>query len=162
MPARCLSLALAIVLSAGCDAPDSASAGVVSLASAAPAVASPAPRPYEMHPSATTTPPASEPSTLERPPPIRVAARTLAVSWQSYLGRRVTLACRPVRRIDFTRTLVVAGGAKFVVTGPPELVPCDATTSTFIVTGSTAVPIAGRTVLPELLLEVDDGEEPPR
>lgn len=87
----------------------------------------------------------------------RVFPRTLAASCQSYLGRRVSLACRPVRRIDFTRTLVVASEERFVIVGSPDLVPCGPNTSTFTVIGSSGVKIAGRIVLPELLL--DEGGE---
>lgn len=113
-------------------------------------------RASEVPPDAMTTPPPSEPSAPACPPPLRIAPKTLAVSWSSYVGRRVSFACRAVRRIDFVRTVVVAEGAKFVVSGPPDLVPCGGRSSTFTVIGSSSVPIAGRTVLPELLL--DEGE----
>lgn len=114
-------------------------------------------RASEVPPDATTTPLPSEPSAPACPPPLRIAPRTLAVSWPSYVGRRVSFACRAVRRADFVRTLVVADGAKFVVSGPPNLVPCAGRSSTFTVIGSSSVPLAGRTALPELLL--DDGGE---
>lgn len=150
---------LLTVLVVGCDASGSSGPPSTSRSSEPPAALLPTPSASEIPSSATTTPPRAEPPTPERPPPVHVAPRTLATSWQSYLGERVQLRCRPVRRIDFTRTLVVAGGERFVITGPPDVTPCETTTSTFTVMGSTAVPIAGRTVLPELLLEDDGGGE---
>lgn len=84
------------------------------------------------------------------------------MSWPSYLGRRVSLSCRAVRRVDVVRTIVVAEGARFVTVGPPDVTPCGVTTSTFTVIGSTSVSISGRTVLPELLLEDGDGAALPR
>lgn len=108
--------------------------------------------------SATTRPSASEPTASERPPPLRVAPRILAVSWEVYLGHRVSLACRPVRRIDFTRTVVAAGGEKFLVMGPPDVTPCGAKTSTFTVTGASTFAASGKTMLPELLLDEDGAQ----
>lgn len=117
-----------------------------------------APSASEIPPSAATTPPAEKPPAAERRAPVRVPPRTLAISWPQYIGQRVSVACRPVRRLDFTRTLVVADGAPFVVMSSPEVTPCGAATSTFTVLGSTTLPIAGRMALPELLIE-DEGEQ---
>lgn len=153
---------LALLLVVACDGPGSAAPPSSSHSQDPPTVLAAVPRPSEIPPSATTARAASEPPTPERPPPVRVAPRTLAVSWQSYLGRRVSLRCRPVRRIDFVRTLVVAGAERFVVTGSPNATPCGPATSTFVVMGSSSVAISGRTVLPELLLEDVGGEELPR
>lgn len=113
----------------------------------------------EVPPSPTTTPPPSDPPTPARPPPVRVAPRTLATSWQAYLGKRVSIVCRPLRRIDFTRTLITADGARFIVSGAPGATPCGTTTSTFTVLGSSNAPLGGRTVLPELILEESDQED---
>ncbi len=156
---RAVMAVLFLLYCAACDGSASAGISSASRASEPPAAILPAPSLSEIRPSAKTTPPVPEPTTPERPPALRVAPRTLAVSWQAYLGRHVSLACRPVRRIDFVRTLVVADGARFVVMGPPELVPCAATTSMFTVVGSTSVAISGRTVLPELLLEKNSSED---
>jgi hypothetical protein len=150
------------VLVAACDGNGSAALPSSSRAPDPPAAVAVVPSASEVPPSATTTPPASEPRKPERAPAVRVAPKTLAVSWSAYLGRRIQLRCRPVRRIDFVRTLITAGGERFVVPGSPDVTPCSATTSTFTVIGSASVAIAGRTMLPELLLEDGDGEEPPR
>lgn len=152
-----LAMLILLVCCAACDAGDFVGPPSASRSQESPAAVVVVPSASEVPPNATTTPPVEEPRTSERTPAIRAAPRTLAVSWSAYLGRRVLLSCRPVRRIDLTRTLVVAGGERFVVTGPARATPCGATTSTFIVMSSTTVPIAGRTVLPELLLE-DDGD----
>lgn len=151
-------LAVLAVLAFACDAGGSAGPASVSHGRDAPAAVVAVPRPSEVAPSATTTPPVAEPPTSERPPVVRVASRALAASWQSYLGQRVQLRCRPVRRLDFVRTLVVAEGVRFVVMGSPNVTPCGANTSTFTVMGASTVPISGRAVLPELLLEPDGGE----
>lgn len=151
---------LLLILLVACDG--SASAGP----SSAPRTVEPATgvpsitRASEVPPDATTIPPPSEPSAPACPPPLRIAPRALAVSWPSYVGRRVSFACRAVRRIDFVRTVVVAEGARFVVTGPPDLVPCGHRSSTFTVIGSSSAPLAGRTVLPELLVDDGDGCAP--
>lgn len=155
-----IGIAPLLMLLVACDG--SAAAGP----SSAPRTVEPLPgtpptrRASEIPPDATTTPPTSEPPSEPPapacPPPLRIAPRALAVSWPSYVGRRVSFACRAVRRIDFVRTVIVADGAKFVVSGPPDLVPCGSRSSTFTVIGSSSVPIAGRTVLPELL--PDEGE----
>lgn len=148
-------ISLVLVSAAACDGAGSAGPPSASRVLAPPTVASPNPMPSEVPSSATTTLPSSSPPGPERPPPLPVSPRTLAASWQSYVGQRVTLACRPVRRLDFVRTLVAADGARFVITGTPDVSPCSARTSTFTVMGSTSVPLGGRTVLPELLLEED-------
>lgn len=141
---------LPVLLLVGCDGSASADSRAAELPAAIPS----APRPSEIPSSATMTPPSPKlPATC--PPPIRIGARVLAVSWPSYVGRRVSFMCRAVRRIDFTRTLVVGDGAHFVVMGAPDVTPCLARTSTFAVIGSTVVPIAGETVLTELSLEVE-------
>ncbi len=114
-----------------------------------------APSASEIPSSAGTTLSASGPPLPECLPPVRAAQRTLAKSWPAYLGRRVSLSCRAVRRIDLLRTFVTAGDERFVVMGPPEVTPCAARSPTFTVIGSTAAPLGGRTVLPELLLEDD-------
>lgn len=150
-PAQGLLLGLLLT----CDAGASVGSPSASHAAEPPSAVLRAPSVSETPSGATTIPPASEPSVPECPPPVRVAPRTLAVSWPTYLGRRVSLSCRAVRRIDLFRTLIIAGGARFVVTGSPNLDPCGDTTSTFVVLGSTTIPTAGRTVLPELLLEGD-------
>ncbi len=152
------AIAFHLIVLVACDG--SAAAG----SSSAPRTVEPPPgvpittRASELPPDATTIPLPSEPSASACSPPLRIAPRTLAVSWPSYVGRRVAIAgCRAVRRVDFVRTVIVADGAKFVVSGPPDLVPCAGRSSTFTVIGSSSVPLAGRTVLPELLL--DDGGE---
>lgn len=138
---------------AGCDGGHSAGPPSASRRPEPSASVLPVPSATEMPSSATTTISPSEPTTPESPPPVRVAPRTLAVSWSVYLGRRVSFACRSVRRVDFTRTLIVAGGEKFLVMGPPAVTPCGAKTSTFTVTGVSTFAASGRTILPELLLE---------
>lgn len=158
---RAVSLLVVLLLAvcAGCDRAEPSGSSSSSRPAPLPTQPPPPPSASEVPPSATTTPPVDEPPTPERPPAVRVAPKNLAVSWSSYLGQRVSLRCRPVRRIDFTRTLITASGARFVVTGPPNLAPCGSSTSTFTVIGTARVSIAGRTVLPELLLDEDDGED---
>jgi hypothetical protein len=99
----------------------------------------------------------SSPPAPECAPPLRVSPKALAISWSTYLGRRVLLMCRPVRRIDLVRTLVVADGAMFIATGPSDVTPCSKKTSTFVVLGSTVSPLFGKTSVPELLLEEEGG-----
>lgn len=154
-------LALLLYYCVACDGPDSAGPPAASRALEPPAAALPDSRASEIPPSTTTAPPALEPPGPERSPPLRMVPRTLALSWQSYLGRRVWISCRSVRRIDFVRTLIVAEGVRFIVTGPADVTPCSVTTSTFTVMGSTSASLGGRTVLPELLLE-ENREESPR
>lgn len=152
---------LLAVLAVACDGSGSSGSPSTSRASEPPAPMLPTPSASEMPTRVATTPHAEEPRESERPPPLRVAPTTLAIS--AVLPRPAGSTALPAdARIDFTRTLVVAGGEKFVVTGFPELVPCGAGTSTFMVMGSTAAPIAGRMMLPELLFEDDAEEEPPR
>lgn len=155
-----IAIAFLLILLVACE--ESASAGSSSaLRTAEPTAGVPSTtRASEVPPEAKTTPPPSEPSAPACPPPLRIPPRALAVSWPSYIGRRVSFACRAVRRVDFTRTIVVADGAKFVVTGPPDLVLCGGRSSTFTVIGSASVPLAGRTVLPELLLDGGEGCAP--
>lgn len=143
-----------------CDGGGSVAPPSASRVSDPPAAGAAAPSATEV-PSSAATPP-SKPPGPERLPPLRVAPRTLATSWQSYLGRRVWISCRSVRRIDFVRTLVVAEGVRFIVTGPTDVTPCSATASTFTVMGSTSASLGGRTVLPELLLDENDRERSPR
>ncbi len=85
------------------------------------------------------------------PPPVRIPPRILATTWPKYLGLRVSLICRAIRRFDFTRTVVVADGAKFIVVSAPDVSVCERGTSTFLVMGSSTVALGGRVVLPELL-----------
>lgn len=154
-----MPLILLLYYCVACDGPGSAGAPSLSRAAKPPTGVPPVPSASEIPPSATTTLLAEE-STQEpeRAPPIRVAPRTLAVSWPQYVGQRVSIVCTPVRRLDFVRTLVVADGARFVVSSSPNVTPCGAATSLFTVLGSTTVRLAGRAALPELLLE-DDGEQ---
>lgn len=150
-------IATGLLLLVACDG--TAAAGPSSASSTvepAPGARS-TPRASEVPPEATTTPSPQDPPGPACSPPLRIAPRALAVSWPSYLGRRVSFSCRAVRRIDFVRTLVVADGARLVIMGPADVAPCSTRPSTFTVTGSTIVPIAGRTALPELLLEEDGG-----
>lgn len=154
-----ISLVLLLVSAAACDGGGSAGPPPASRSPKPLGPVHPAPSGRKIPPSATTTPSVAEPPTPEHPPAVRVAPRTLSASWSGYVGRRVSFQCRPIRRIDFTRTLIVANGERFVTVGPPDATPCSARTSTFTVLGSTSVPIAGRTVLPELLLEDDGGED---
>lgn len=158
-PVRTLALLL-LHCCVACDGPGSTGRPTASRAQEPSAAVLPAPSASEIPPSVTPAP--SEPPSPERLPPLRVAPRTLAMSWQSYLGRRVWISCRPVRRIDFVRTLIVAEGVRFIVTGPTDVTPCSATASTFTVMGSTSASLGGRTVLPELLLEENDREGSPR
>lgn len=141
-----------------CDASASASTPSVSCAGEPAGAASGAPKRSEVPSSATATPSNTPEPPAERRAPVRVAPRILAVSWPQYVGRRVSVVCRPSRRLDFTRTLVVADGARFVVSSSPNVTPCGADTSTFTVLGSTTVPLAGHAALPELLLE-EGGEQ---
>lgn len=150
---------LLTVLAVACDASGSSGSPSTSRVPDPPAAVAAVPKPSEISANATTTPHAEKPRESERPPPLRVTPKTLATSWSAYLGRRVQLPCQPVRRLDLTRTLVVAGGEKFVVMGPPDVTPCLASTSTFTVMGSASVAMAGRTILPELLLEDGDGKD---
>lgn len=154
-----LALLLLYYSSTACESGGSSAPSSALRSQEAPVAFAVVPRASEVPPSATATLPVAEPPTPERPPAVRVAPRTLAVSWQSYLGQRIQLRCRPVRRVDFMRTLIVADGLRFVIVGSPEVTPCGATTSTFTVVGSASVAIAGRTVLPELLLDEGDGED---
>lgn len=156
------SVAVLLLYCGACDGGGSSAPPLASGRQEAPAAVLAPPSASEIPPSATTPLPEPEPREPERPPPARVPPRTLAASWQSYLGQRVSLACKPVRRIDFVRTLVVADGAKFLVLGPPDATPCGPNTSTFTVIGSSSAAISGTTVLPDLVLEDDDGEKPPR
>lgn len=151
------AIATGLLLIAACDG--SAAAGPSSASSTVmpPPGAPSTPRASEIPPEATTTPSPHDPPAPACSPSLRIAPRTLAVSWPSHLGRRVSFSCRAVRRIDFVRTLVVADGARLVIMGPADVAPCSVRPSTFIVTGSTIVPDEGRTALPELLLEEDGG-----
>lgn len=164
MRALVVLVVLLLYYCAACNAGDSAGPPSALRAPEPPAAVVAGRSASEISSGATTTPPALEPPTPARPPSARVPPRTLAVSWPNYLGKRVAITCRPIRRIDFTRTLIMAGGnARFIVTGPPDVTPCGATTSMFTVMGSTTLPISGRTVLPELLLEEDgNGEDAAR
>lgn len=148
-------VALLLAALVACNASGASGPPSASRPTEPPAPLLPTPSASKIPSSATTTPPAEEPREPERPPPLRVASRTLATSWQSYLGQRGQLRCWPVHRIDFTRTLVVADRAGFVVVGSPTLTPCSARSPSFTVIGSTSARLGGRTVLPELLLEED-------
>lgn len=146
---------LLLLYCVACDGGAPVGSSSVSLIAEAPAAVLPAPSTSEIPSGATT--PASANSDPPCPPPLRVAPRTLAVSWPSYVGRVVSFACRAIRRVDFLRTVIVADGARFVVTGAPDATPCGSRTSTFAVVGCSSVPLGGRGVLPELLL-VDGGD----
>ena len=155
---RVLVVILLIVVA--CDGSSSAGPSSVSGTTEPPSVLPPVPKASEVPPDARATPPASEPPAPTCTPPLRVQARTLATSWPAYLGRRVSLSCRALRRIDFTRTIVVSDGARFVVVSAPDMTPCSDGSSKFTVMGSSVVDVAGRTALPELLLEDGDGCAP--
>lgn len=139
----------------GCDGSAPTGSSSVSGASLPGVAATAAPTASEIAPRTTTVTSASEPSAPPCSPPIKVAPRTLAVAWPQYVGRRVLLSCRSVRRIDFTRTLVAAEGAPFVVTGSPTIEACSAGPRTFTVMGATTVPLGGRTAFAELLVDED-------
>ncbi len=142
---------------AACDGGASAGSRSVSLSAGLPAAALPTPSVSEMPLKPGTDTRGTTPSNPTCLPPLKVAPKTLATMWPKYLGTRVTFACRAVRRVDLVRSVVVADGAKFIVTGPPNVTPCADRSSTFTVVGASAIALAGRVVLPELLL-VDEGE----
>ena len=123
-----------------------------------PAAVLPVPKASEVPSNARTTVPAAEEHPAECSPPLSVAPRTLAVEWPKFIGQRVSFTCRPIRRVEFVRTIIVADGVRFIVTGAPNTTPCSANrTSTFTVLGSTTVATFGRTIFTELLLEEDGG-----
>ncbi len=81
----------------------------------------------------------------------------LATRWPALIGRQVRLPMRVERAIDFTDALATVGGRQFVLTMSPDAIWTGVRPHTFVVLGSTTVPLGGRTVLPHLLL--DDGED---
>ncbi len=104
---------------------------------------------------ATPVPSVSEasvatPAGPECPTPVAVAPRVLATGWPGLVGRRVRLRVVPVRAIDFTTWLVLAGGQRFVVVAAPDT-PWDVD-HVFVVAGAMIVPAHGRTSLPELIV----------
>ena len=124
------------------------------LLSAALAVALPAVAVHAM-------PESESPSEGTCPPAPLVRAETVAANWPSMLGQRVTIVEGVAidRAIDFTEVIVVAGARRFAVVMPPDRRWSGRARHTFRVLGSTRVPLLGRTVLPELLLENDGCEQ---
>jgi hypothetical protein len=116
---------------------------------ATPAAAPATPTPV---PSASE-PPAATPAGPECPKPVVVPPRVLASGWPGLLGKRVRLRVAPVRAIDFTTWLVVAGGQRFIVDAAPDTNWNVA--HVFVVAGSTIVPVRGRVSLPELIVSDD-------
>lgn len=93
-----------------------------------------------------------------------VAGKAVAVTWPSRIGRCVRMSARVVRSVDTTRALVRSDGASFIVWMSPGDAWSGTKTNTFVVMGSGAAPLHGRTALPELLLHVSDttAQEPRR
>jgi hypothetical protein len=89
------------------------------------------------------------------PTPLRLAPRSLAITWQQHAGARVSFPSRVERSVDFTQVVIRArDGARFAVTLGPDQVWSGDATHAFVVGGSTTVRIRGSMVLP--LLFVDD------
>lgn len=84
----------------------------------------------------------------------KIAPATLAASWPSLIGQRVIVDGVAVERaIDFTEVVAVAGGVRFAVLLSPGQQWAGRLRRTFTIVGSVRVPLRGRVVLPELLLE---------
>lgn len=114
---------------------------VVEVAAARPPLATPEPKREEA--------PCAHPKTI--------SPRALAATWPSRLGQCVRLATRLVRSIDVTRALVQGDGASFIVWMSPDAAWVGVKANAFVVMGTASVSLHGRTVLPELLLEVAEG-----
>ena len=70
------------------------------------------------------------------------------------IGRRIVIDGIAIERaVDFTTAVAVAGGVRFVVLMDAARLWTGKRRHTFTVLGSTMVPLHGRLVLPELLLE---------
>jgi len=110
---------------------------------AAPLAPTPGPSPSDT-PAATQAGP-------ECPRPVVVPPRALANGWPNLVGRRVRLRVVPLRAIDFTTWLVVAGGQRFLVVAAPDT--SWTAEHVFVVAGSAVAPVHGRTALPELVMD---------
>jgi hypothetical protein len=104
-------------------------------------------------PMVPATSPAAVPSCT---PPLRMTGGELTMRWPALIGRRVQLHMLIERALDFTDVLVTAGGRRLVITMSPDAMWTGVQLHTFVVMGSTTVPLRGRVILPHLLLADED------
>lgn len=95
--------------------------------------------------------PAAAPVVSCTPAP-KVVGAELTARWPALLGRRVRLAARMDRALDFTDAVLTADGASVVVTMSPDAAWSGTQLHTFEVIGSQSVALHGRAVLPHLAL----------
>ncbi len=91
--------------------------------------------------------------------PVRVRPEVLTGAIPTWIGKCVRLPARIVRSLDLTRVVVRAGPRNFVVWLSPGREWTGTRVRSFVVMGTTTVPLGGRAALPELLLADGAGPE---
>ncbi len=106
---------------------------------------------------AAAGPPEREESapTETRSAPLDISGERLEAAWPTLLGKRVRLTAKIERAVDTTRVLVRAGGRVFLVNLSPTRIWSGAATLNFVVLGQAVVPVHGKTMMVELMLDED-------